>query len=130
MSSLLPAVEGDLRGGLGERWFAGGEVVGGEQVRDVGDGGQVFVVQGGVDQPPVPAGALPVERRAGDQVQRGPQVGDAVRASGDAAEPEPAEQFRVQQATDDAVGAAAGAGGRRQVLRPVVGSTPSHLRAT
>src|SRR5664279_2345799 len=108
----------DLGGVRGEFGFPDGQVVGGDQVRDVDDHRRVVVVQGGVDQPPVPAGALPVERHTGDQVQRGPQVGDAAFAAGHAAEPEPAEQFRVQQPADDPVRTAAEAGVRRQVVPP------------
>ena len=115
---------GGAGGDAGLVGFAGGEVVDGEQVRDVDDHGGVLVVEGGVGEPGVAAGALPVERLPGDQVEGGPQVGDAVGPAGGPAQPQPAEQVGVDEHAVDAVDAAAAVGaggGGRQERRAGVG---------
>ena len=78
-------LQGDMGSAGRELWFAGGEVVGGDDVCDVDDHAGVDVVEGVVGEPPVALRSAFSERHTDDQVERGPQVGDAVGSAGGAA---------------------------------------------
>src|SRR3954453_3146627 len=80
--------------GSSERGFPSRKVVGGYDVRNVDDHRGVLVVQAGVliGQPAVATRGAPtlprqVERATADEVERAAQVGDALRAARETAQP-------------------------------------------
>jgi hypothetical protein len=103
-------------------------------MRDIDNHRGVLVVQTGVlvRQPAVTAGRSSprrgqVEGAAGDQVEGGTQVGDALGSAGQAAEPEPAEELRVDEDAVDAVPASRGSaepGGKVVVAGHRIGTEP------
>ena len=70
---------------------------------NVHDHRRVFDVQGQIDKPGVAAGADPVERFAGDQIESSLQIGDAVRAGGNPTQAQSPKQVGVREESFDPV---------------------------